>query len=429
MPASVSQSIVIATGAPLCRNPRVVKEATALAEAGYRVTVLRPVLDAGWAARDAQIAAVAPFSVMTTADLTASAPASLFFRAERFIGGRGFATLPYLAPRALGYGVMRTIRLARQLRGDLVIGHQEVGLAVAEALARDGQRTGVDIEDWYSEDLLPEARVHRPVAWLARAENAAVRRGGMVTTTSHALAEALADASGGPAPAVVYNVFPWSDREALDGEARDRPPGDASLPSLHWVSQTIGPGRGLEELCDALTLVDTPVQLHLRGDISAADEAWLRGRFPSARGHRLHLHGLVAPSELLSRIAEHDIGLALEAVDPPSRNLTVTNKMFHYLLAGLAVVATRTAGQAEIAASVPAAIATCRPGDAASLAAAINELVSDPARLAAAHKAALDAARDTYCWERQKATVLGLVAAALDAPPAKPSRPAPPQSK
>lgn len=406
----MTASIAIATGAPLCRNPRVVKEATALAEAGYRVTVLRPVIEAGWAARDAEIAASAPFAVATTGDLTA---ASLRYRAERFVAARGFPLLPALAPHALGYGVQRTIAMARALRADLTIGHQEVGLAVVDALAREGSRTGADIEDWYSQDLLPEARRHRPVAWLARAENAAVRRGGMVTTTSHALANALAAASGGEPPACVYNVFPWADRDRLDGVARDRVGGGERLPSLHWVSQTIGPGRGLEVLCEALRSVSRPVEVNLRGAICPADEAWLRAQFPAESGHRLRLHGFVPPGELLSRIAEHDIGLALEQSSPPNTDLTVSNKLFHYLLGGLAVIATRTTGQSEIAAAAPGAILTCAPNDALSLAAAIDALVSDPARLAQARAAALAAARERFCWERQRQVVLERVAAAL----------------
>ncbi len=60
------------------------------------------------------------------------------------------------------------------------------------------------------------------------------------------------------------------------------------------------------------------------------------------------MHPLIPANELLSRVAEHDIGLALELRQPDSRNLTVTYKFLHYLLAGLAVVASDTAGQSEV---------------------------------------------------------------------------------
>ncbi len=283
---------------------------------------------------------------------------------------------------------------------------------MVDRLAREGRRTGVDIEDWYSEDLLPQDRVGRPTGLLRGAERAALQRGGHATTTSAALAKALAEASGGPVPGVVYNVFPWSDRASMDGKRLDRHDSDGR-PSLHWVSQTVGPGRGLEALFKALRLVSTSVEMHLRGDLSPEAELWLHRAFPSESGHSLRTHPFVSPGELLSRIAEHDIGLALEARTPPSRDLTVTNKLFHYLLGGLVVVATDTQGQAEVAEAVPDAVRLCRSYDADSLAAALNRLVADPESLRAARVAALKAARDRFSWERQIPVLLASVARAL----------------
>ena len=193
----------------------------------------------------------------------------------------------------------------------------------------------------------------------------------------------------------------------------DRP--DRERPSLHWVSQTIGPGRGLDVLAAALHRVETPVALHLRGRPVPGIESELRCQLPPR--HTLHLHDLVPPSELTSRIAEHDIGLALEAYAPPSRNLTVTNKILHYLLGGLAVVATDTAGQQEVAAASGEAVQLCQSGDAVSLAQAIDAFATDPKALKAAQQAALDAARAAFCWEAQVPTLLSSVEDALAGTP------------
>ena len=401
----MSARIAIVTGAHLCRNPRVVKEAQALSEAGYRVTVLRPVLSEPLAALDADLAAGVSWQVLTTVDLTAGrvrpSGARLLRRAGAEAARRGLEL-----PDALGYGVRRTLRLARALEADLTIGHQEVGLWVVNRLAEEGRTVGVDLEDWYSEDLLPEARQSRPLRLLRREEAAAVRRGGHVTTTSEALAEGLADAYGGPLPSVVYNAFPWADRLRLDGETRDRRRGDRERLSLHWVSQTVGPGRGLEDVVDALAHVETPVELHLRGACAPETETALRRRLPADRGHALFVHDLVPPDELLSRIAEHDVGLALEAHEPPSRDLTVTNKILHYLLAGLPVIASDTAGQREIERKAPGAVQTFRAGDVRGLAAQIEGLARDREALAAASAAAAEAARREFSWEVQKGVLL-----------------------
>ena len=403
--------IGIVTGAHLCRNPRVVKEASALHEAGHRVTVLGPAMDERLRELDQALVRDGGFEHRVVVDIRPGSPSRTRHRMVRKLAIEAGARWGWERPEALGYGVRATLAAARELGADLTIGHQEVGAWVACALMDEERAVGADIEDWYSEDLLPEARIGRPVELLRRCEAELVRRGRHVTTTSEALAGALAEAYGGPPPTPIYNAFPWAERAGLDEVARDRT--DRSHPSLHWVSQTIGPGRGLETLCEALRSVARPVALHLRGRVDEADLRWLQRLFPDERGHQLFVHDLVPPQALLGRIAEHDIGLALEDDNPPSRNLTVTNKILHYLVAGLAVIATDTAGQAEVAAHAPNAVRLCRGGDAEAMAAQISSLVGKPGLLERAKAAALEAAQERFNWEQQAQVLVASVEAAL----------------
>ena len=158
-------------------------------------------------------------------------------------------------------------------------------------------------------------------------------------------------------------------------------------------------------LFDALKSVATPVEVHLRGTHSKQTAAELRSRFPGIRDTGFFFTPCPA-RQLLSRIAEHDIGLALELSQPASRDLTVTYKLFHYLVAGLAVVATNTSGQAEIAASISEAVVLANQQDPHDLASKINELVSNKQRLVAARAAALAAAKTRFCWEQQAPVVV-----------------------
>lgn len=403
--------IAIVTGAHLCRNPRVVKEATALREAGHRVTVLGPAMSDDLGKLDASLVREGGFEHRVVADIRPGSSSRRHHRMVRRLAIEVCARMGWERPEALGYGVRATLAAARDLGADLTIGHQEVGAWVACALMDEGRTVGADIEDWYSEDLLPEARVGRPIGLLKRCEAQLVRHAPHVTTTSRVLAEALAEAYGGTAPTPIYNAFPWADRTDLDEVRRDRE--DRSFPSLHWVSQTIGPGRGLEMACEALSHVTRSIEVHLRGYASETDLRWLRNLFPDDLGHRLVIHDLVPPAELLSRIAEHDIGLALEAYAPPSRNLTVTNKILHYLVAGLAVIATDTAGQVEVAAHAPEAIRLFRGGDAVDMGQQINALVAEGGALERAKGAALEAARERFCWEVQRSILVRSVSAAI----------------
>jgi len=93
--------------------------------------------------------------------------------------------------------------------------------------------------------------------------------------------------------------------------------------------------------------------------------------------------------------------LALECNDIPSRNLTVTNKLFQYLQAGLAVIATDTAGQREIFSQCLAIGRLIPSNHPLALAQAVEDLLHNPGKLTAAKTAALQAAQAQFCWEQQ----------------------------
>jgi glycosyltransferase involved in cell wall biosynthesis len=72
----------------------------------------------------------------------------------------------------------------------------------------------------------------------------------------------------------------------------------------------------------------------------------------------------------------------------------------------LAVVASDTAGQTEIAAQASNAVQIYPAGDASALAQRLNFWLEQPKQLANAKVAALQAAEKTFCWERQVPVLL-----------------------
>ena len=171
----------------------------------------------------------------------------------------------------------------------------------------------------------------------------------------------------------------------------------------------------MEELVTGLRDVRAAAELHLRGVPAAGFEAWLWDRAPADWRDRIFIQPLVPNDRLLSRIAEHDIGFAGDRSDIRSRDLTVTNKVLHYLLGGLAVVASDTAGQREVAGLAPGAVRLYPGGNAAALAAELNRLLDSAAQLAAGKDAALKAAAATFCWEKQEGRMVEAVNRALAA--------------
>ena len=407
--------IVILSGIQLSTNPRVVKEADALAAAGHDVEVIGATLEPDLEARDRRLFEGKPWKYTSLFDAGSRrfAERGRYFAArvrKRFCGEL-YARFGITTGGQLGVAGPAMLRYCLAKPADIYVAHNPQSLWAGTQLIRRGKPVAADVEDWYSEDLLPEDRRSYPVDALRDWERTVLNAAVYSTTTSQRLAEALAASYDCPAPAVVYNSFSLRERDTIDGETHDRV--DRSVPSLCWFSQVIGRGRGLETLIDALPGVRTPFEIHLRGKCTAEYRKSLVGRAPATWRGRIHFHAQVPHDQLLSRIAEHDIGFAGELPFCRSRELTVTNKVLQYLLAGLAVVASDTPGQLEVAQLADRGVVTFTAGDAEALANALYGLLIDPEALRSAQKQAVSAAERTFCWERSAPVLLEAVAHAL----------------
>lgn len=404
--------IVLLTASHLCNNPRAVKEADALDAAGYEVEVLGWTTDRGYQVEDLEILSSRNWTFSPFVDLLQPEPAqrlrSLFWRAEKRIAFSLADVAGWQSAAQLGGARRALLAAARRRKADLFIAHSALTIWVGACLQREGRRVGVDMEDWFSR----EHPAPYPSTLVATQEAQLLRTAPHATCTSKEMSLALADAYGVSPPRVVYNAFPWNERDRLDGLTKDR--GNGRRYSIHWYSQTLGEGRGLEDLLAALPHVTQDVEVHLRGTLGIGAREWLEESIPPGWRERVHVHAPVTNDELLSRIAEHDIGFSGEMKTYPTRDVTVTNKMLQYLLAGLAVVASDTHGQSEVAAAAPGAVFLYGSGEPLELAARINTLLETPDLLNSAKLAALQAARATFCWERIAPMLVESVAAAMD---------------
>jgi glycosyltransferase involved in cell wall biosynthesis len=405
-------NIAIYIGRHLCTAPRPCKEADALASDGHQVTVSGLWSDPRLIERDWQLLKGRAWKFVPYVDCRTDQRVG---RARWFLvrlwnrcAREMFQRTGRIHPDVFGYGTRQLTRHAERSAADLTIFHSEGGLWAARKLSRSGRRVGVDFEDWFSQDLPPRAKASRPVTELGKLEAAALRRARYVTTTSQAMACALAAAYAVPVPAVIYNTFPRS-AAAMGGKA---PSHSGSGPvSLHWFSQTLG--RGLETLFAALPQLEGPWKLQLRADDPSGYAMTLAQMLTPELRSRVEFVPTVPNAELPLRIAEHDIGLAVDVSDIPSRNLTITNKLFQYLEGGLAVVASNTAGHQEVLQQASAAGEIFTAGDSASLAAALTRLCADRGHLLAAKDAAKTASETIFAHERQLPVYTELAARAL----------------
>jgi glycosyltransferase involved in cell wall biosynthesis len=86
------------------------------------------------------------------------------------------------------------------------------------------------------------------------------------------------------------------------------------------------------------------------------------------------------------------------------------------MLAGLAVIASRTRGQSEVLAATPGVGFLYQPGDIEALASIIERLANDRALLASTRQAALEAARSRWNWELESRALVAAVDAVLSPP-------------
>src|SRR5207302_5878841 len=115
-------------------------------------------------------------------------------RARRRLAYETHTRFGRFTPSVLGYDVNGMLKSALHEKADLTIVHSEAGLWVGSELLKHGMRVGVDFEDWFSEDLLPQDRVGRPIKQLKKYEAELMRQASYRITTSQALADALSEA-------------------------------------------------------------------------------------------------------------------------------------------------------------------------------------------------------------------------------------------
>ena len=279
-----------------------VKEAQLLS-AYYQVTIINSTYSYDLSAEDNEIIKGYNINVISVSQLQKKSSVSFLSRAVKKAGDLLVKYFAVQTPLALGYNTFNYISTAIKLNADLYICHQELGLYCGNQLLKRNKKVGFDFEDWYSEDLLPQSRAQRPIKLLQSLEKYALQNGSFCLTTSNVMALALAKRYQSPLPVTIYNSFPATNthRSMLNHLAGPL--------KLIWFSQTIGPGRGLEEFIKLIDAITPAVEIHLLGQVAATYAQSLS----ALKGtNSLLFHPLIPAGELTEKIAEFDIGLALE---------------------------------------------------------------------------------------------------------------------
>jgi glycosyltransferase involved in cell wall biosynthesis len=408
--------VTVVTSDHLSTCTRMLKSADALTAAGYDVRVIAT-LHEPWAAETDRDVASRRTWKAETIDYRRGEVGSTYwstgvrYRAARAAAGLfGPGRVPYaVVSRAFGRVHSELVRAISADPGDLIYGGTTGALAaIAEAARRSGTPYGVDLEDFHSAET---SGSDAPLVDVlsARIEHAVMRGAAFVTTSSEAIASAYRERDG-RRPEVIHNTF------ALPSQPPDVSRVDPSRLRVYWFSQTIGPGRGLEDAILALGRTGMAAHLALRGRPQAGYLDALTQLAALQAPHLEVAHLDPAPPDAMVDCARgYDVGLALEQMTPRNRQLCLTNKAFTYTLAGTAVAITDTPGQHALGVDLGRAAALAPPGDVDALAAAFARWAGDPAELDCAKRTAWNAASRRWHWEHEleRGRLLTLVREAL----------------
>jgi glycosyltransferase involved in cell wall biosynthesis len=282
-----------------------------------------------------------------------------------------------------------------------------VTLPIALSLGR--RRGGRVVYD--SRDISVEsARFARlPGPWrrlLAWRERRWARACDALITVSEPYAEVLEAAWGRRFDAIVRNCPPrWSPPDPAPGilhEQLELPP---DVPIVLYLGQ-VAPGRGIEELIQAIGLVEDAVLVVAGFGPSYEPSRRMAAGLPHA--DRIRFLPGVPPSEIPSLNAAADV--AVVPIQPTTLNhrLTTPTKLFDAMGAGTPLVATDLPGMSGIVRRTGCGVLAA-PGSVTDLARAIRAIVeASPERRLELRDACLRAAHETYNWEGQVATLLDL---------------------
>ena len=391
-------------------NPRLVKEADALAECGHEVFVVTKRVDRWSDDRDALMLQGKRWSATRVglmrdepADrwhwLSSAVRAKLAWRAYRAAG------TSRLAEEAYYRGFPLVLQAAIETRAHFFIAHTQGAMPIAaRAAAQAGVGFGFDCEDLLAEEAADGLREPSLRQAILDIERRYLPQAAYVMATSQAMATYLVQQYGIREPGVIYNVFPRSEFEDLPPPLRRQ---QRETLELVWISATIGPGRGLEDAVLALARLPENVRLTIFGRMLPSYEPVLNGLVArmGVKG-RMSVRPIPQPADVASAMAAFDVGLSLDLNDCANRSLTICNKVFEYLQAGLVLGMTDTPGQREVIERVPEAGFVYAPGDDAGLAASLRKYVSDHDVLVAAQTAAWNAGRERFNWDHDREVFL-----------------------
>lgn len=394
-----SKKVCLITPGHISSNPRLIKEATSLSDAGYQVHIVftqymeylvvedRNILDAHQNWTYDQL-------LWTPINKTLRFKTAIIQRFAKWINPV-IKTTNLLINR----NYVWQLKVAIEANADLYIAHNLGALPVAVNAAKKNQaKCSFDAEDFHRNEVTDNPN-DSGVRLKKSIEDEYLDLVDYVTAASPLISEAYKQIYPDLYPIVINNVFEIKNQPEFNNNIN-------SKLQLFWFSQTIGKNRGLEDVIEALNQINNPlIELHLLGSLSVENASY----FNQMAHSEIKYYSTVSPDQIFELAATFDVGLAMEQNSPLNRDICLTNKIFTYLISGLAIVASDTQAQKEFM-TLNALIGEIYPiGDVTALACTIIKLFNNRDLLNTYQKNSYELAESKYNWEMEQKKFLAII--------------------
>lgn len=395
----IRNKILLITSAQPSANPRLVKEAKSLVQAGYIVSVIWCPISVWADDFDQQIfknhkeinwlKAGYHYKYQPLGYWYARIRQKIWQFVYKVIGNYFDADI-----KSLVLYSQELTSLALQHKAELYIGHNLGALpAIFKASKKYKAKFIFDFEDYHRGESGENSFETKRVIDI---ENRYVPHISSLTTASPYISDAYKKIFSDKLITTINNCFPLE--YAIENVIKI----PKSPLKLFWFSQYIGKKRGLEKIIQAMSFFSTSdITLTLLGTSTNEIQNYLYDIIDNHNLSRKQIIFLspVSEKKIVQIASDHHIGLASEYSHNVNRDLCLTNKIFTYLLAGNALILSDTYSQKSFLSENPGIGSFYEQNSVKELTSVLKSYLIDAELLQLHRQGALDLAKTKYNWD------------------------------
>ncbi len=406
--------LLITSGQPSL-NPRLVKEADTLAEAGYKVEVLYLYWNTWGTKLDEELLSTKKWKAIRVGGNPVDQKFSYWkSRLINIIAKKTIKTFGLnhiLADKALSRASVSLIRKAKQIDADLYIAHNLAALpAAVKAAKKNNAKAGFDAEDLHRYETDENANSIQ-VRLKVFTEKKYFPLVNYITSSSPEITKKYQELFPSLKFTTILNVFP-RHHFFVDPILKDY----SSL-KLFWFSQHVGLNRGLQAVIEAMRIIEgEKIELHILGFLNPEIKKTLE-QLISNLGFTtepvIRFYPPIPSNEIPDFASNFHIGLATEPSFSINNDIALSNKIFTYIQAGLAIVASDTTAQHHFIECYPELGRNYQKQTPTSLAKVLKEYIEHKDFLIESQERAVTYAKEVLNWETEKQKFLSIISETL----------------